>query len=499
MNAYTRRGLLAASAAVATAAQAPIALAKAAATSVTPQPDATTLADRIRRKEISPLEAVTDAIGRAEAAQPKLNFMVTSLFDQALVQAKAGNMSGPFAGVPFLIKDLNDYKGAPTRNGSRAFLDAPVAKTSEPLVEAYSRAGLVVIGKSASPEQGYLPTTEPMAFGPTRNPWNLGHSSGGSSGGAAAAVAAGIVPVAHASDGGGSIRIPAANCGLFGLKPSRGRMVGAEKQAHAYDLGVEHVVSRTVRDSAAVFAATEYIGDGAQYRPVGLVSGPSKRRLRIGVLLDTAGGLKPDAEVQAGLDATVKLLTSLGHRVTPTKWPLDGARFTQDFLTLWATDAAKQVQIVTATKGAKAVPDMLEPFTIGLAEMVSKLPASAIGEAIGRLEASVPTYDRWFKSFDLILSPVLAKPAVELGYVAPTLPFAELTARVTHYVGYTPVHNVAGAAAMSVPLHWTTNGIPVGMHFAGRAGDERKLFELAFELEQAQPWAQRKPPVWFGG
>jgi amidase len=498
MNAFTRRGLLAASAAVATTVQASTVLAKAPLPSATPQPDATSMADLIRRKEISPLEAVSEAIKRAEAAQPQLNFIVTSLFDQALDQAKSGNISGPFAGVPFLIKDLNDYKGAPTRNGSRAFLDAPVAKASEPHVEAFSRAGLVVIGKSSSPEQGYLPTTEPIAFGPTRNPWNLGHSSGGSSGGAAAAVAAGVVPVAHASDGGGSIRIPAANCGLFGLKPSRGRMIGAQKQTHAYDLAVEHVLSRSVRDSAALFAATEYIGEGAQYPELGLVTGPSKRRLRIGVMVETASGQKPDLEVLAGLEATVKLLTSLGHRLTPTHWPINAAVFSQDFLTLWASDAAKQVQIVTATKGAKAVPDLLEPFTIGMAELVSKQPPSALGEAIGRLEATVPAYDAWFKSFDLILSPVLAKPAVQIGYVAPTVPFDELAARVTQYVGYTPLQNVAGAAAMSVPLHWTSDGIPVGMHFAGRAGDERKLFELAFELEQAQPWAQRKPPIWFG-
>jgi amidase len=498
MNAFTRRGLLAATAAVATTAQASAVLAKAKAPAVAVLPDATTMADLIRRKEITPLEAVNSAIARAEAAQPKLNFMVSSLFERAVDQARAGTATGPFAGVPFLIKDLNDYAGAPTRNGSRAFLGSANATVSEPLVQAFGRAGLIVIGKSATPEQGYLPTTEPIAFGPTRNPWNLGHSTGGSSGGAAAAVAAGIVPVAHASDGGGSIRIPAANCGLFGLKPSRGRLIGTEKQAHAYDLGVEHVLSRSVRDSAALFAATEITGEAARYPAVGLVTGPSRRRLRIGVLLETAGGLKPDAEVQAGFDATVALLKGLGHRVKPARWPLDGAQFTQDFLTLWSTDAAAQVQKVIKAHGVSAVPDLLEPFTIGMAEQVGRLPKGAVETAIGRLEATVPVYADWFKAYDLILTPVLAKPAVELGYVSPSVPFAELAARVTGYVGYTPVQNVTGAAAMSVPLHWTADGIPVGMQFAGRAGDERILFELAYELEQAQPWAQRKPPVWFG-
>ncbi len=498
MNALTRRSLLAVSAATAALAQAPLALAKTQTAPIAP--DATALANMIRRKQISPLEAVTEAINRAEAAQPKLNFIVTSTFDQAIDQAKAMTKpKGPFAGVPFLIKDLNDFKGTPTRNGSRAFLNAPVATASEPLIEAYSGTGLVVIGKSATPEQGYLPTTEPLAFGPTRNPWNLDRSSGGSSGGAAVAVAAGIVPFAHASDGGGSIRIPSANCGLFGLKPSRGRMIGSQTQTHAYDIGVRHVLTRSVRDSAAMFAATEYRGPGAQYPAVGMVSGPSRKRLKIGVMSKTATGINPDPEVQAGLDATVALLQPLGHTVTETHWPVDGVQFSQDFLALWATDAAAQVQTVAKTYGAKAVPDLLEPFTIGMAQMVAALPKGAIEAAVGRLEASVIAYKAWFASQDLVLTPVLSKPAVPIGYVASTVAFDVLSKRLTEYVGYTPFMNVTGGAAMSVPLHWTADGIPVGMHFAGPAGSEKTLFQLAYELEAAKPWAGLKPPVWFGG
>ena len=497
MNAFSRRSLLAVSAAAASMAKAPLAFAKPAAAPLAT--DATAMAALIRRKAISPLEAVTDAISRAEAAQPQLNFIVTSLFDQAIDQAKTSTPKGPFAGVPFLIKDLHDFKGAPTRNGSRAFLNAPVAAASEPLIEAYSNTGLIVIGKSATPEQGYLPTTEPIAFGATRNPWNLGHSTGGSSGGAAAAVAAGIVPFAHASDGGGSIRIPSANCGLFGLKPSRGRMIGSQTQTHAYDIGVQHVLTRSVRDSAAMFAATEYRGPGAQYPAVGMVSGPGRKRLRIGVLSKTATGISPDPEVQAGLDATIALLQSMGHQVETTRWPVDGAQFGQDFMALWATDAAGQVQTVAKTFGMKAVPDMLEPFTIGMAQMVAALPKGAVEAAVGRLEAAVPAYQAWFKAQDLVLSPVLSKPAVELGYVGPSVPFEVLNPRLTDYVGYTPFMNVTGGAAMSVPLHWTSDGIPVGMHFAGPAGSEKTLFQLAYELEAAQPWAARKPPVWFDG
>lgn len=498
MNAFSRRSLLAVSAAAASMAKAPLALAKPAAAAPLAS-DATAMAALIRRKEISPLEAVTDAIRRAEAAQPQLNFIVTSLYDQAIDQAKTGTAKGPFAGVPFLIKDLHDFKGAPTRHGSRAFLNAPVAAASEPLIEAYSNTGLIVIGKSATPEQGYLPTTEPIAFGATRNPWNLGHSTGGSSGGAAAAVAAGIVPFAHASDGGGSIRIPSANCGLFGLKPSRGRMIGSQTQTRAYDIGVQHVLTRSVRDSAAMFAATEYRGPGAQYPAIGMVSGPGRKRLRIGVLSKTATGISPDPEVQAGLDATIALLQSMGHQVVTTDWPVDGAQFGQDFMALWATDAAGQVQSVAKTFGMKAVPDLLEPFTIGMAQMVAALPKGAVEAAIGRLEAAVPAYEAWFNAQDLVLSPVLSKPAVELGYVGPSVPFEILNPRLTDYVGYTPFMNVTGGAAMSVPLHWTADGIPVGMHFAGRAGSEKTLFQLAYELEAAQAWAARKPPVWFGG
>ena len=497
MHDFSRRSLLAVCAAAAGTATAPLALAKPAAAPLAT--DATAMAAMIRRKEISPLEAVTDAIHRAEAAQPQLNFLVTSLYDQAVDQAKTGTAKGPFAGVPFLIKDLHDFKGAPTRHGSRAYLNAPVAAVSEPLIEAYSNTGLIVIGKSATPEQGYLPTTEPIAFGATRNPWNLGHSSGGSSGGAAAAVAAGIVPFAHASDGGGSIRIPSANCGLFGLKPSRGRMIGSQTQIHAYDIGVQHILTRSVRDSAAMFAATEYRGPGAQYPAVGMVSGPSRKRLRIGVLTKTATGISPDPEVQAGLDATIALLQSMGHQVLATDWPVDGNQFSQDFLTLWATDAAAQVQTVAKTLGMTAVPDLLEPFTIGMAQLVAALPKGAIEAAIGRLEASVPAYQAWFNAQDLVLSPVLSKPAVALGYVSPSVPFDVLSPRLTEYVGYTPFMNVTGGAAMSVPLHWTSDGIPVGMHFAGRAGSEKTLFQLAYELETAQAWTMRKPPVWLGG
>jgi amidase len=493
MTDITRRAVMASGAALAAVTPA---LAKPQAAPA-PAPwigDASDLAARIRNKEISALEAVETAIRNAEALQPKLNFIVNSCFDRALDAAKKGGQTGPFAGVPFLIKDLHDYAGLPTRNGSRSGYAAQPAARSEPLVEAYERAGFIVIGKSAAPEFGYLPTTEPTAFGPTRNPWNPGHSSGGSSGGAAAAVASGVISIAHASDGGGSIRIPASCCGLFGLKPSRGRMIGAEAQLGVTDISVQHCEARSVRDSATLFAITQNTQPGAAFPPLAMVTGPTKKRLKIGVILNTVGGQEPDGEVRTAFDNACKLLGSMGHRVSEAQWPVSND-FTQDFLTLWAAGAAMDAAAVSKAAGRPADESLMEPFSLAMAGMVAKAPAGAVEAAIGRLAAASEAFDKWISRYDVIVSPVLASPPVPLGFVSGDVKFEELSARLTHYVGYTPLENVAGAPAMSVPLHWTADGLPVGVHFVARRGQERTLFELAYALEAAQPWAHRKPPI----
>lgn len=459
-------------------------------------PDATETAARIRRGEITALEAVREAIRRAEALQPRLNFLVNSDFDRALDKAGAGPGAGPFAGVPFLVKDLDDYVGTPTRYGSRAFLRAPPASGQAPLIDAYLKAGVVVIGKSATPEAGFLPTTEPLAFGATRNPWDPRHSSGGSSGGAAAAVAAGVVPVAHASDGGGSIRIPASCCGLFGLKPSRGRMVGTRGQTKISDLSVDHVLSRSVRDSAAFLAATEDAGPDAQHPPVGLVSAPLRRRLRIGVVLEGGSGKAPSPEVRAATDGAVKLLENLGHRVVPTRWPM-GREFIDDFLLLWASGAADLADNIARFVGRAPDETLLEPFSLGLVELHRKAPRDALPKAMERLHAAAMAYDPWLVSqrLDVIVSPVLAWDPPRLGEVGPGVRYETLVERLTEYVGYTPYHNVVGAPAMSVPLHWTPAGLPVGTQVFARVGQEALLLQLAYQLEAAQPWAHRAPPV----
>lgn len=464
-------------------------------------PDAVDIADRIRRKEVSALEVVETAVRDAEALDGALGVLVTSDFDRAIDKARrldqgAGDPGAPFAGVPFLVKDLNDYAGLPTRSGSRAMLGLPPARSQDGYCDAVDRAGLIVIGKSATPEYGFLPTTEPVAFAPTRNPWNLAHSSGGSSGGAAAATAAGIVPFAHANDGGGSIRIPAANCGLFGLKPSRGRMIPSRPALRAVDLAVEHCVSRGVRDSAVLFAATEQ-ADGP-LPAVGVVTGPGSRRLRVGLITETMLGVQPDPEVRKAAENAARLMESLGHTVEPTRWPADGAVFAMDFLAIWASGAAELVDFVAQTIGRQPDETLLEPFTLAMAELVRQMPAGGLEQSVARLTADGRAYDRWFDQYDVILSPVLGKPPAPLGWVAPTVSIPDLTERLNAYVGYTTLHNVAGAPAMSVPLHWTADGLPVGVQFAGRVGDERTLFELAYELQGAQPWSWRKPPVSVG-
>ncbi|MBW8812785.1 MAG: amidase [Caulobacterales bacterium] len=459
-------------------------------------PDATETAAMIRAGEMSALEAAKAAVDRCERLQPKLNVLVTSDFDRALDKAKLAPLAGPFAGVPFLVKDLEDYRGLPTRLGSRAFLAAPPAAIQGPLVDAFMRTGVNVIGKSATPEAGFLPTTEPLAFGPTRNPWDPGRSSGGSSGGAAAAVAAGIVPIAHASDGGGSIRIPASCCGLFGLKPSRGRMTGARGETKISDLSVNHVLTRSVRDSAAMFAAIEDAGPGAQLPPVGLVTAPLTRKLRVGLLMEGGSGRAPAPEVRAATQDSARLLESLGHHVVPTAWPI-GPEFGDDFLLLWAADAAQLAAAIARASGAPPNAEVLEPFTLGLAELAARAPKDALPQALQRLHAAAMAYDPWFvgHQLDVVMSPVVAWTPPPLGTVGPQVPFETLIPRLVEYVGYTTYHNVVGAPAMSVPLHWTADGLPVGTMFAARVGFEALLFQLAYQLEEARPWADRAPPI----
>lgn len=459
--------------------------------------DATGLAAQIRSGQMSAIEAVDAAIARAEAAQPVINFMVTDGFEQARDRTRSGALTGPFAGVPVLIKDLNDYVGLPTRDGSRATAGAAPATEQDGYISAFDAAGLVVIGKSATPEMGFSATTEPLAFGPTRNPWDLGHSSGGSSGGAAAAVAAGVVAVAHANDGGGSIRMPASCCGLFGLKPSRGRQHRDRPSSSPIDYAVQHVVSRSVRDSAGLLAVTEAQALPEGMARLGYVTGPSRRPLRIAVVRLSDRGQAPAADVDAGLTATQTLLTDMGHELIEARGPLPET-FIDDFVTFWSSGALRTYLRAERLLGRAPDESLLEPFTLGLAAHAQQTGTEGIRQAIGRLQVVADEFNRWLGGYDVVLSPVLSTPPPPIGYLAPDVAYQTLVERMNAFMGHTPIHNVSGAPAMSVPLHWSRDGLPIGLQFSAAPGRERDLLELAYALEQARPWVQRRPSVWFG-
>lgn len=458
--------------------------------------DATAVASRIRSGEITALEATEAAIARAERLEPQINVLVTPTYDDARARAR-GPLSGPFAGVPTLVKDLDDVQGQPTRFGSRAFpADAPRPATA-PYVAAMFATGLVSIGKSTTPEFGFTATTEPLATGPTRNPWSLDRSSGGSSGGAAAAVAARVVPVAHASDGGGSIRIPASCCGLFGLKPSRGRLVPNPSTGDPppIDIAVDGCVSRTVRDTAAWLAATQRRDAGAPLAELPFVMHPLSRRLRIGLAIRDTLGRDPHPEVRAAIEETAKLCQSLGHDVAEVALPFDGEKLSRAFTLYWAVGALQITEQVRAGNPGRPLDQMLEPLTLDMAELARSAPRDALRQAVADLRDVEAQHARLFTQVDVLLTPVLGAPPLRIGEIAPTLPYPVQEERLSRYVAYTPIQNVAGAPAMSVPLSWSSDGLPIGSHFAANVGQEGLLLGLAYELEEARPWRDRKPPV----
>lgn len=462
------------------------------ATGGAPWLDGVATAEAIRAGRLSAPEAVAAAIRRAQAVEPQINAIVTAAYDQARAAAAAPR-SGPFAGVPTFVKDLDDVRGLPTKSGSRSFGHSP-ATGQGPYVEALERAGLVFLGKSSTPEFGLTGSTEPLLHGPTRNPWNTAYSPGGSSGGAAALVAARVVPIAHATDGGGSIRVPASCCGVFGLKPSRGRTVPLGRPTGPVEISSSHAVSITVRDSAQWLAATERSGPDQVFAPLGVVAGPSSRRLRIALDLETLLGGPLDTEVRAAIEDTARQCEALGHRVDIAPVPLAKREFTEAFVLYWASGAARVATGLEQRLGRPLTDADLEPWTLGLRDYFLAR-RDGIEAAIGVLQRSAATVDRFFEQYDVLLTPVLAKLTPRVGDLAPSLPFDIHFERATGYLGFTPVQNASGTPGMSVPLHWSQGGLPIGSHFAARAGDERTLLELAFELEAAHPWAGRRPPV----
>ncbi|WP_052215705.1 amidase family protein [Sphingomonas sp. ERG5] len=467
--------------------------------------DATGLAAAIKARRISPLEAINAAIARAEAVQPQINCISQTLYDRARQRAPLIDLTAPFAGVPYMVKDEADVSGTATHFGARLDRLMPIQQRSDPMIMLSEKSGLNIFARTTRSEFGILPTTETSAYGVTRNPWELSRTPGGSSGGAAAAVAAGIVPMAHGSDGAGSLRIPASNCGLVGLKPSRDRitagghsMVGGKINVSSW-LGVTFCVSRSVRDSANLLSLLEMSGADAVLPPVGRVTGPPARRLRVGYVMNGLGGHTPDPEVVRSVQSTLKLLESLGHRVDERRWPFDGEAFLEDFTLIYtarARDRKKTIPPEMAALGTRILEGLVDPATLRMGEMSEDISDEMVARSYARIDAQSRAYFGLFDTIDILVTPVLLKPPVPIGQINGSVPFPILLLRLNNYADYSMLQNATGGPAISLPLHWTKDGLPVGVQFAGRLGDDRTLLELAFELEQARPWARRRPPVW---
>lgn len=467
--------------------------------------DATDMAAAIKSGHVSSAEMVDAAIGRIETEDAPLNTMAMRWFEHARELAASDLPAGPFTGVPFLLKDLwCQYAGQARTDGNVAMAAAPpVAEVDSVLVQRFKRAGLVTLGRSTSPEWGTIPATESVAHGDTRNPWNTDYSPGGSSGGAAAAVAAGFVPIAHASDGGGSIRVPASNCGLIGLKTSQGRI---SMQGHGVEtgLGVDFCVSRTVRDSAAMLDALHGPGvgdsiiapppDDSYLDAINRPTGP----LRIGVL-DThpmGGHLDPDCQLAVRRTATA--LEELGHHVE-IGFPatMADSSFIPRFMAMWAAGRRAAVARTEAALGRAITEDEVEPQNWAQAVYAEKMTAWEYADALGAVaEYRRATQQWWADGWDLLLSPVGAEPPLPIGELIakPGEPMAGL-ARAGAAFPYTPPFNTSGQPAISVPTHWTESGLPIGIQLVGAYGRDDQLLTVAAQLEQAMPWADRRPPA----
>lgn len=471
--------------------------------------DATAQAELVRTGQASPLELVDAAIERIERVNPELNAVITPLYEGARAQAQSDDLpEGPLRGVPFVLKDLSAHSaGDPFHEGMAFLKDRGWTEPEDTALAARFRAaGLITVGKTNTPELGILPTTEPHAYGPTRNPWDTTRSTGGSSGGSAAAVAAGLVPIGHANDGGGSIRIPASECGLVGLKPTRARVSsGPEFGDVMGGLTCELVVSRSVRDTALVLDAVHGMEPGDPYtaptpeRPYLQELGADPGRLRIGMMTQSPGGaVEVHPDCVAATEAAARLLESLGHEVDVSHpKALDDPDYTGHFITNWAAGAAWNLDYWTRRTGVEIGPDDVEPLTWALAEVGRAGSATAWLWAREWLQVNArETAAWWTEGHDLLLTPTIAEPPPPLGTFdsPPDNPLHGLF-RAAEVVPFTPSFNGTGQPAISLPLHWSDDGLPIGVQLVAAFGREDLLLRIASQLEEAQPWAERRPPV----
>jgi amidase len=483
--------------------------------------DALALAGLVARREVTAAELLEAALERADARNPRLNAIVARYDDEARSRAAGLLPAGPLSGVPFLLKDhLAAWKGHPLTSSSR-FLEGFVAGDDAEVVRRLAGAGLVFFGQTNTPELGILGTTEPEWRGATRNPWNPAHSSGGSSGGSAAAVAARIVPAAHGSDGGGSIRIPASACGVFGMKPTRGRISHAPVLGESWSgLDTNGVLTRSVRDSAALLDAIAGPAPGdpyaapAQARPFLEEVPAPPGRLRVAFSKASLFGHATDPECAAAVEDAAELLAELGHEVTEARPAFSRDALVRAYLVVVSAGVSAEVEDVARVTGRRAGPANLEPETWGLAAGGNVLSARDLALAELEIHRTSRAVAAFFRDHDVFVTPTTAKAALPLGAVKPSRleraslavvtrlrsralfekMFSEIGARSFDATGNTMLFNQTGQPAMSLPLHFTKTGLPVGVQVVGRFGEEATLFRLAGQIEAARPWADRAPP-----
>lgn len=488
------------------------------------QYDGLGLAELVRTKEVSVAEICEEAIARIEQVNPRLNAVITPTYELAREMAQNAAPESPLCGVPFLLKDLmGDLAGVPQTRGSKAFKDYVPEADSE-LVKRYKRAGLVILGKTNCPEFGLLGITEPEMHGPTRNPWNTDHTPGGSSGGSAAAVASGMVPLASGGDGGGSIRIPSSCCGVFGLKVTRGRNPTGPLHGTIWQGAVvEHVISRSVRDSAAVLDASQGSDVGAPYvilppqRPYLEETQQSPGRLKIAYNTKSPIDTQVHSECVKAVEHTAGLLTELGHDVEEARPDIDGLVLAKSYLAMYFGEMAADIEELETVLGRKAKPSDVEGLTWTLALLGRTYSAGYFVKMIRQWDNAARAMGRFHQTYDIYLTPTVAHPPVKIGELQPKPAEAALM-KIVNTLGlggllkasgitdklaveslsktpFTQLANFTGQPAMSVPLYWTPDGLPCGSQFFAPFGDEATLLRLAAQLEKAQPWFDRRPPV----
>ncbi|HEV2604621.1 MAG TPA: amidase family protein [Microvirga sp.] len=485
--------------------------------------DATALAELVRRREVTPAELLEAAIARLEEVEPRLSGMAERTLDRARASASAPLPEGPFAGVPFLLKDnLHVAAGIPYHNGSRIWRGWVPPRDSE-LVRRFKAAGLLILGTTKVPELSLTPVTEPMHFGRANNPWALDRTTGGSSGGSSAHVAARTVPMAHATDGGGSIRIPASCCGLFGLKPTRGRTPNGPYVGEAWHgASIGHVVSRSVRDSARMLDAIAGPDVGALYGiappplPFAEAAARPPARLRIAFTAAAPNGVAVDPQCRAAVERAARLAESLGHRVEEAAPRVPEGYFTW-FLTAFLAAVAQEFTFAEEITGVKPRRGDVEVSTWLCRELGMAFSAAELSINLERLHRAGRQIGEFFEGYDLLLTPTLATLPVAHGSLHAAGAEAALqalaarlglgrylrygplveqaAARAFRFIPFTPIWNVTGQPAASLPLHWTEDGLPVGVQAVARFGDEATLLAFAGEVEQAQPWADKRPPL----